>query len=460
MNIATITAEDLAAIEKRIAVDARQALADAKVALAAIDRADKPMMAAALALVGRLQGLLDEHDAAVLVLNEAAELYRELGDVAGFAKAVLGLGTADIRRGRTAEALDRFDEAHALAQRTGDKVTSVRALNNMASVYGTFRDHDEAIRLYELAVVEARLVGIVTEMVVPCCNLAQLHIIRAWESDPGTDLEPDIAAAWAALAEAQASLTDETPTYFRMAVLAILAQCQNLRGQADAAIETCRSLLAEADTLHLASMSACGQRELASAYIALGRYDEAAVAAQRSVDLFTQIKFVHETTFPLRHLAIAEERRGNFAAALAAERRFQEVRQRVLKEAAERHGNFVKARVALEKAQARAEALETVNAELMAAKSAAEAARDAKGAFLSMMGHELRSPLQAILGFSSLIAARGYGDEALGRYVDAAGDIHSAGQHLLKLINRSWIIRRARSASCSWKRTRRSCPRS
>jgi signal transduction histidine kinase len=220
-----------------------------------------------------------------------------------------------------------------------------------------------------------------------------------------------------------------------MGVMAVLAQCQNLRGESAAAIETCRALLQEAGALNLASMLAGGYRELASAYIALGRYDEAAAAAQRSVDLFNQIKFVHETTFPLRHLAIAEERRGRFAEALAAERRYHEVRQRVLKEAAERHGNFIKARVALEKAQAHARDLEAVNAELMAAKSQAEAARDAKGAFLSMMGHELRSPLQAILGFSSLIAAKTYGDDAMGRYVDAAGDIHSAGQHLLKLIN-------------------------
>jgi signal transduction histidine kinase len=443
MSGTTITAGDLAAIESRIVTDARQALADAKAALAAIDRAaDKPMAAAALALTGRIQGLLDEHDEAVVLLNEAAALYRELDDAAGFARAVLGLGTADIRRGRIAEALDRFEEAHALAQQTGDRIMSVRALNNMASVYGTFRDHDEAIRLYERAVIEARAIGTMGEMVVPCCNLAQLHIIKVWESEAGTDVEPDIEAAWAAAAEAEAGLTEQTPNPYRMAVLAIRAQCQNLRGQSAAAIETSRKLLAEAGALDLLSMSAGGERELASAYIALGRHDEAAAAAQRSIELFTRIKFVHETTFPLRHLAIAEERRGNLAAALDAERRYHDVRRRVIKDAAERHSNFVKARVALEKAQSEAamhrrhaEALETVNAELMAAKAAAEAARDAKGAFLSMMGHELRSPLQAILGFSSLIAARTYGDEAIGRYVEAAGDIHGAGQHLLKLIN-------------------------
>jgi len=430
----TVTPEDLVAIEALIVTDPRRALSDALAAIDAIDRSgDKPLAAAALTLAGRIHGLLDQQDDAILLLTEAAELHRELDDPAGFARALLGLGAADFRRGRMAEALDRFEEAHALSQQTGDRLMTVRSLNGMGTVYGTFRDYDEAIRLYEQAVTEGRALGAVTDIVAPCCNLAQTCIIRAWESEPGVDIEPDVAAAWAALEQARAALSDTTPVSHRLGVQMVLAQCQNLRGLSAEAIETSQRLLAEAS--NLPSVSASGHRELASAYLALGRYDEAAVAAQQAIDLFTQIKFVHETTFPLRHLAIAEERQGNYPAALAAERRYYETRQRVLKEGAERHANFVKARVALEQAQAHAVALQAINAELMAAKSAAEAARDAKGAFLSMMGHELRSPLQAILGFSSLISARMYGDDAIGRYAEAAGDIHSAGLHLLKLIN-------------------------
>ena len=370
-------------------------------------RTDKPRLADALALVGRIAGLLDDHDAAVLVLTEAAALYRELDDATGFARAVLGLGTADIRRGRMAEALDRFEEAHALAQQTGDKVISMRALNNMASVYGTFRDYDEALRLYQLAVIEARAIGTMSEMVIPCCNLAQLHIIKVWESEPGSDLEPDILAAWAAMEEARAGLTEATPNPYRMGVLAIVAQCHNLRRESQAAIETCRQLLAEADALDLVSMSACGHRELASAFIDEGRYDEAAEAAQRAVDLFTQVKFVHETTFPAApsgdRRGTARQFRGRAGGRASIPRDpagGAEGRGRAVMRISPRRGWHWNGR------RAHAEALEAVNAELMAAKSAAEAGRDAKGAFLSMMGHELRSPLQAILGFSSVISAR------------------------------------------------------
>jgi signal transduction histidine kinase len=436
-------AELLAEIETRMLADARPALKDAEAVLAGLDRErDRPSVATALALVGKIHSLLHEHAAAVPALTEAAAMFRALGDLAGLAQAVLGLGSAAYRSGNAAEALDRFQETLSLAHRAGDKVMAIRALNNMASVHATFRDFGEAGRLLEQAVVEARAIDSRDDLVLPCCNLAQIRIFQVWESEPGTDVEADIAAAWAALEEAEANLADDNNGPYRLAVLAMRAQCENLRDDATAALATCDILLGEAAALKMPSMRASAHRERASAYLKLGRWDEAAAEAQNAVEAFQENNFVHETSFPLRHLALAEERRGNLAAALAAERRHHAVRHRVVKEAAERHANFVKARVALEKAEAEAamhrrhaEVLETVNAELTVAKAAAEQARDAKGAFLSMMGHELRSPLQAILGFSEVISTRLYGDAAIGRYAAAAGDIHEAGRHLLKLIN-------------------------
>jgi signal transduction histidine kinase len=47
--------------------------------------------------------------------------------------------------------------------------------------------------------------------------------------------------------------------------------------------------------------------------------------------------------------------------------------------------------------------LQETNVELESAKSAAEKANLAKSDFLSSMSHELRSPLNAILGFAQLL---------------------------------------------------------
>jgi len=74
-------------------------------------------------------------------------------------------------------------------------------------------------------------------------------------------------------------------------------------------------------------------------------------------------------------------------------------------------------------------------AELIAARRAAESANAAKSAFLARMSHELRTPLNAIIGFSDVIRTRLFGDGALDRYVGYAHDIHASGEHLLAVIN-------------------------
>jgi len=79
------------------------------------------------------------------------------------------------------------------------------------------------------------------------------------------------------------------------------------------------------------------------------------------------------------------------------------------------------------------QALQETNGELEGAKSAAEKANLAKSEFLSSMSHELRSPLNAILGFAQLLESSTPPPPAPQRQnIDR---ILQAGWHLLKLIN-------------------------
>jgi PAS domain S-box-containing protein len=73
-------------------------------------------------------------------------------------------------------------------------------------------------------------------------------------------------------------------------------------------------------------------------------------------------------------------------------------------------------------------------AEILAAKSQAEAANRAKSEFLANMSHELRTPLNAIIGFSEVIKEQMFGAVGNGRYVNYAADIHASGSHLLAVI--------------------------
>ena len=78
-------------------------------------------------------------------------------------------------------------------------------------------------------------------------------------------------------------------------------------------------------------------------------------------------------------------------------------------------------------------ALQETNVELESAKSAAEKANLAKSDFLSSMSHELRSPLNAILGFAQLMETAS--PEPTDAQAESIAQILQAGWHLLKLIN-------------------------
>ena len=78
--------------------------------------------------------------------------------------------------------------------------------------------------------------------------------------------------------------------------------------------------------------------------------------------------------------------------------------------------------------------LEVRNADLDAARRAAEQASHAKSEFLATMSHELRTPLNAILGFSDLQCRELLGPIGHPRYREYAADIHASGEHLLDLI--------------------------
>src|SRR5688572_25382308 len=78
-------------------------------------------------------------------------------------------------------------------------------------------------------------------------------------------------------------------------------------------------------------------------------------------------------------------------------------------------------------------ALQETNVEMESAKSAAEKANLAKSDFLSSMSHELRSPLNAILGFAQLMESASPLPTAA--QAESIAQILKAGWHLLKLIN-------------------------
>ena len=73
--------------------------------------------------------------------------------------------------------------------------------------------------------------------------------------------------------------------------------------------------------------------------------------------------------------------------------------------------------------------------DLLAAKEQAELANRSKTEFLANMSHETRTPLNAIIGFSQVIAGEMLGPIGTPKYIGYAHDILVSAEHLLGIIN-------------------------
>jgi signal transduction histidine kinase len=85
--------------------------------------------------------------------------------------------------------------------------------------------------------------------------------------------------------------------------------------------------------------------------------------------------------------------------------------------------------------EAQARLLAAQAAELARARDEALQANRAKSEFLAYMSHELRSPMNAIIGFSEIMKNELMGRMSPPRYREYADDIHGSAKHLLSLIN-------------------------
>ncbi len=72
---------------------------------------------------------------------------------------------------------------------------------------------------------------------------------------------------------------------------------------------------------------------------------------------------------------------------------------------------------------------------LQAIRSETEMSNRVKAEFLANVSHELREPLNAIIGFAEVISREAYGPVGVEKYVEYARDINESADHLLAVVN-------------------------
>jgi predicted ATPase len=115
--------------------------------------------AKALVAAGRAAAWQFDHPSGIASLEEAAELFRELGDDEGLGRCLGFLGHARLYTGDSAGAAAVLDDAVELARTTGDRRSLARALSNAAFAVIEVGDFDRARAMFEEAAAIGRAEG-------------------------------------------------------------------------------------------------------------------------------------------------------------------------------------------------------------------------------------------------------------------------------------------------------------
>jgi non-specific serine/threonine protein kinase len=123
------------------------------------DAVARSLRARALMAAGVLALDHGNSGAALPLMEESLEIYRELGDPVGLSRARTGLGNVAMVNDLPASARVHYDAALRISRATGNRTTEGVCLSNLGSAAQAEGDYQEAQRYYREALTLAREVG-------------------------------------------------------------------------------------------------------------------------------------------------------------------------------------------------------------------------------------------------------------------------------------------------------------
>ena len=110
-----------------------------------------PELGSALNALSQIASALGAYDTAVAQAQQAAEVFRRLGDKKGEGRAVNNLGVAELYRGDYPAARGQFQQALEISRSYGDREEETKQLTNLGNVFYFQAKYLDALRAYERA---------------------------------------------------------------------------------------------------------------------------------------------------------------------------------------------------------------------------------------------------------------------------------------------------------------------
>ncbi len=351
----------------------------ARKAKSAVERYEKTNDEAGLAkarlCLGTIYHAIGDYAMALSEMQKSLALYRKLQDSKGELSLMQNIGSAYLESGNLSLALECFEYVLSAAEKLGDRTQQAMAVGNIGVVYEKLGNYAKALEFHRECMAIVKSLNSTYHLAVAQCNLGLAYSNLGQTDEASQHLQQSLE-----LSQKIGLQYIEAYSYYAIGCLSLKAKGHN----SHEGIAALRTALKIAEKIHARDLIAKAYLELAESYAQSGDYEQAFLA----------------------HKA------------------YHAVNQEMFSEENDRRIKFIGAMYELEQAKMQAEIYRLRNVELTEANQL-------KTELMSIAAHDLRNPLQAIIGLAQLLLEQHDKNTELHRMVSI---IYNAAQRMLGLI--------------------------
>jgi signal transduction histidine kinase len=350
-----------------------------------LDIGDKQGIASSLHNIGLIHFTQADYPKALKYFQDSLNASREISYKFVIASSLGNIGNIYFYLSDYPNALKSYQDCLSIKQDIGDKQGIAASLNNIGNVYWSQSDYANALKCYEESLSISRDIGNKQNISDALSNIGKVYFAHA-----------DYANALKVLQDSLCIRRDIGDKQCIADSLINIGSIYKVQGDYAKALKYFQDSLVIKQDIGDKQGIAISQTHLGSALLKLGRFDEAESHLQQAFSLCDEIDWKHLRLEALDILAQFYAEMKNFDKAYHTHIEVLNAHKLVFSEESQKQLNNLQARFETETARKEAEIFKLRNVELVNANQL-------KSDLIAMASHDLKNPLQVILGYSRLL---------------------------------------------------------
>ncbi len=391
---------------------------------------EKPLLIKILGALGNTYWNVANYSGALRLHHQALALAETVNDERAIAASLHNIGNAYFKLSELDKALEVYQKSLAIKEKLGNEREIATTLMNIGNIYYSIDDLEKARACYEQSLALKQKSGAPpTSLAHNLMNIGNIFYRQKKYTEALQHFE-----------HTREVLKDSPDLLLRAQILGNIASSLAGLGNYRESLEQQLQCLALREKINHKQGITLSHNSIGLCYLELGELENAEAHLLKTLELAESQQSKQEIIDALNALSKLYKRARDFEKALEYHERYHKAYQEAFSETQAKQLREMQARFETEQVRREAEREKERNAELEKALSEAEnqrklaiEANQIKTQLLSIAAHDLKSPLQSIIGFSGIIKETAQSEaQTVNTY---STHIESAANRMLLLIN-------------------------